>query len=160
MSELLIRRASPNEAEVLAEVFLAARKSILHIVPFVHPEDSVPGYIRDMLAPKAALWTAEMDGRVVALMALAPGWVEQLYVHPDFHSRGIGTELLLRAKNTPEAENGLTLWTFQGNVGARRFYERHGFAAVEFTDGADNDEKTPDVRYLWRPPAPLVIDDD
>ena len=120
----------------------------------------MPGYIRDMLAPKAALWTAEVDGRVVALMALSPGWVEQLYVHPDYHSQGIGTALLQRAKNTPEAEEGLTLWTFQGNAGARRFYERHGFVAVEFTDGEGNDEKTPDVRYAWTVPPPIQVDDD
>ena len=41
------------------------------------------------------------------------------------------------------------LWTFQSNAGARRFYERHGFVAVQTTDG-DNEEQAPDIRYLWR----------
>jgi hypothetical protein len=36
------------------------------------------------------------------------------------------------------------------NVGARCFYERHGFTAVEMTDGAGNDERQPDVRYAWK----------
>jgi len=44
---------------------------------------------------------------------------------------------------------GLELWTFQVNDGARRFYERHGFRAVEVTDGAGNEERQPDVRYAW-----------
>ena len=44
------------------------------------------------------------------------------------------------------------LWTFQSNHGARRFYERHGFVAVQHTDG-DNEEGAPDVRYEWRPCA-------
>jgi hypothetical protein len=39
------------------------------------------------------------------------------------------------------------LWCFQANSGARRFYERHGFVAVEFTDGHDNEEGCPDVLY-------------
>ena len=39
---------------------------------------------------------------------------------------------------------------FQKNEGARRFYERHGFTAVEWTDG-DNEEGAPDVRYRWTP---------
>lgn len=47
--------------------------------------------------------------------------------------------------------DGLQLWTFQVNGPARRFYERHGFAAVEETDGAGNEEREPDVRYVWRP---------
>ena len=41
------------------------------------------------------------------------------------------------------------LWTFQDNARARRFYEARGFVAEEFTDGAGNEEKTPDVRYVW-----------
>ena len=47
------------------------------------------------------------------------------------------------------AESILTvnLWTFQRNTGARRFYERNGFIAVELTDGASNEEREPDVRY-------------
>jgi ribosomal protein S18 acetylase RimI-like enzyme len=43
----------------------------------------------------------------------------------------------------------LDLYTFQPNAGARRFYERHGFAAVEFGDGSDNEERVPDVLYRW-----------
>jgi hypothetical protein len=29
------------------------------------------------------------------------------------------------------------------------FYERHGFMAIEFTDGSGNEEKEPDVLYRW-----------
>jgi membrane-anchored protein YejM (alkaline phosphatase superfamily) len=47
--------------------------------------------------------------------------------------------------------SGLQLWTFQVNGTARRFYERHGFLAVESTDGSGNEEGDPDVRYVWRP---------
>ena len=48
-----------------------------------------------------------------------------------------------------EASAALELWCFQANTGGRRFYERHGFRAIRFTDGADNEEKVPDVRYRW-----------
>ena len=43
----------------------------------------------------------------------------------------------------------LELRCFQANTRARRFYETHGFRAIRFTDGADNEERTPDVRYRW-----------
>ena len=43
----------------------------------------------------------------------------------------------------------LTLWTFQRNLRARRFYEANGFVAVRETDGAGNEEKEPDVLYRW-----------
>jgi hypothetical protein len=45
--------------------------------------------------------------------------------------------------------SGLQLWTFQINRRAQQFYERHGFAAVEWTDGSANEEREPDVRYMW-----------
>jgi ribosomal protein S18 acetylase RimI-like enzyme len=47
---------------------------------------------------------------------------------------------------------GLGLWTFQVNEPARRFYERHGFGAVERTDGRRNEEREPDVRYVGGSP--------
>jgi hypothetical protein len=45
----------------------------------------------------------------------------------------------------------MRLWVFESNVPARRFYELHGFVAVERTDGAGNEERAPDVRMEWRP---------
>jgi hypothetical protein len=46
----------------------------------------------------------------------------------------------------------LELWCFQANARARRFYEARGFHAIRFTDGADNEERTPDG-YRWERPS-------
>ena len=48
--------------------------------------------------------------------------------------------------------DGLQLWTFASNVGAQRFYERHGFVAIRRTDGRDNEEGAPDILYVWGKP--------
>jgi GNAT superfamily N-acetyltransferase len=63
--------------------------------------------------------------------------------------RGIGDRFVTLAKERRPA--GLSLWTFQVNTPARRFYERHGFTAAQWTDGARNEEREPDVRYVWQP---------
>ena len=82
------------------------------------------------------------------MMVVDDGWVDQLYVDPTYAGRGLGAQLLDVAKvHSPE---GLHLWAFQSNAGARRFYERHGFDSVAMTDG-DNEEGAPDVQYEWRP---------
>ena len=60
--------------------------------------------------------------------------------------RGVGTELLQVAQR---CFDHLQLWTFQRNVRARHFYEVRGFALVQETDGARNEENEPDARYLW-----------
>lgn len=55
---------------------------------------------------------------------------------------------MLAKKRHPD---GLQLWTFQVNGPAQRFYERHGFIAVERTDGSGDEQHEPDIRYVWRP---------
>jgi putative acetyltransferase len=85
--------------------------------------------------------------QLLGFLAWNKGWIEHLYVDPEFHSQGIGGALVERAK---AGDDELRLWTFQANEGARCFYERHGFVAEEFTDGSGNEEKLPDVRYHWK----------
>jgi GNAT superfamily N-acetyltransferase len=145
-----LRRALLHETPEIARVFLAARRGLMPDVPMVHPDGTVEPWVRQVLFRDTEMWVAVDDGLIVAMMSLAPGWVEHLYVHPEAQGRGVGAALLDLAKTSPQAANGLTLWTFQVNAGARRFYERHGFVPVELTDGAANEELTPDVRYEWR----------
>ena len=99
------------------------------------------------------LWVIESSGQIVALMAfdapeLAAPSIEQIYVDPAWTGKGLGSRLIECAK---KQHASLDLWTFQTNIGARRFYERHGFVAVQNTQG-DNEEGAPDVRYHWAAP--------
>jgi len=56
----------------------------------------------------------------------------------------------LRTEGPPKRTfPGLSLWTFQKNTAARASYERHGFEAVDETDGAANEEREPDLLYTW-----------
>lgn len=144
---MIARRAAPADAQDAARAFSASFAS-MDFVPKLHDADEDREFVRGLIADKE-VWVAEDGGRVIGLACWHEGWLEQLYVDPAHHGRGAGAMLLQRAMR--EHGEGLQLWTFQANAGARRFYERHGFVAVEFTDGAHNEEKTPDVRYEWRP---------
>ena len=62
---------------------------------------------------------------------------------------GIGTALLDLA--TVLRPDGFGLWVFETNVAARRFYAARGLVEVERTDGADNEERAPDVHLRWTP---------
>lgn len=106
-------------------------------------------WVRDVLVPLRETWVAVDDGEVVGLLSIGPGDLDQLYVAPDRLGAGIGRRLVDLAKGRSPA--GLSLWTFQVNDRARRFYERNGFTAVELGDGSTNEEGQPDVRYEWRP---------
>jgi GNAT superfamily N-acetyltransferase len=143
----MLRRASATDAEVVASIHLAAFRAT-YAFPLAHPDDEVRAWVADHLLPETETWVAELHGEVVAFCSLRDGWVEHLYVRPGHTGRAIGSRLIELAKQRAPA--GLQLWTFQVNAGARRFYERHGFRAVEMTDGAGNEERQPDVRYAWK----------
>jgi GNAT superfamily N-acetyltransferase len=104
------------------------------------------------LLPTGGVIVAEVDGSVGAAMALEVkdrvSWFTQMAVDPSLVGRGIGSVLMARALQI--SASPIRLYTFQANVGARRFYERHGFVAIEFTDGRANEERCPDVLYERR----------
>jgi ribosomal protein S18 acetylase RimI-like enzyme len=144
------RRAEPGDAEAVADVFLAALAEMTYL-PKPHTDAETRSFIRDVVLVHNEVWVAEEGGRVVGFVGIGDGMVRHLWVHPKAQNRGFGTALLASAKQ--RCPDGLELWVFQKNNGARRFYERHGFRLVELTDGAGNEENEPDARYEWRPPA-------
>jgi GNAT superfamily N-acetyltransferase len=135
-----------SDAAACAHVYVRSKAFALAEVPEPHTEAEIIAWIADRAIPEMQVWVADLDGVVVGQIMLAPGWLHHLYVDPSWMGRGLGDEFMALARQRlPE---GMQLWAFQSNGGARRFYERHGFAAVEFTDGQGNDERWPDVRYI------------
>ena len=141
------RRATLGDAERIASLWIRSRRaSIPSMPPPVHADDEVRSWFATVVLRRRETWVVEVRGAIAAALVLLPGWIDQIYVDPDHTGCGLGTRLVDLAKSlNPE---GLDLWTFESNVGARRFYERHGFAAVAATAG-DNEEGAPDVRYHW-----------
>lgn len=144
-----MRLATVSDAAAVAELFLAARAhSIETIPPVVGDYDRALTWLESRIQKGDPCWVMQDSIGLSALMLLEPGWVDQLYVRPDVIGQGLGTLLLDKAKET--MPSGLQLWTFQSNVRAQNFYEQRGFVAVEWTDGSSNEEREPDVRYVWR----------
>ena len=152
--DLVLRRAeTTSDAAAAAEVHLRARHAAVPAVPpLVHGDDEVRSWFHDVVVPERETWLAEHRGAPIAVMVLDGGELDQLYVHPGWTGRGVGSRLLALAQRSPPG--GPVLWTFASNLGAQRFYERHGFVAVERTDGSGNEERAPDVRYAWHPDRP------
>ncbi|MGW4197002.1 N-acetyltransferase family protein [Streptomyces sp. NPDC005004] len=146
----VLRRAVPGDAPATAEVWLRSFAAALPTVVRPRSDDEVRAYIREVLVPLRETWVAEdAEAGITGMMVLDGETLSQLYLDPAWRGRGLGDRFVALAKErTP---GGLALWAFQVNKPARRFYERHGFTAVEYTDGAGNEEREPDVRYVWRP---------
>jgi ribosomal protein S18 acetylase RimI-like enzyme len=142
----MIRRATPDDAPAISDLFVRARDQMTYL-------PRIPERVRPLLGgwflERAELWVAEEGGRVVGFAGVSGSELTHLYTDPSAQNRGVGRALLDHVKSLrPE---GLELWVFQRNEGARRFYERHGFELVTLTDGTGNMEQQPDALYEWRP---------
>jgi GNAT superfamily N-acetyltransferase len=140
------RRATAADADAVAAVFSPSFR-LLSFLPMLHTVAEDRAFIADVVLTQCTVTVAESAGRIVSFLARNGEEIRLLHTHPDFIGRGAGRTLLDGAKASAVA---LELWCFQANAGARRFYERHGFRALYFTDGRDNEEQMPDVRYRWQ----------
>ena len=117
--------------------------------PSAHPEPDVRDWVQDVLLPGGGVKVATLDGAVAGVLAIGNDadyrWIRQLWVAPALVGQGMGSDLLHHA--LAHLQPPVRLYTFQANVGARRFYERNGFTAIAFTDGRDNEERCPDVLF-------------
>ena len=146
MGDFSTRPATTDDAAAIARVFSPSFR-LLSFLPMLHTEEEDRSFIENVILKECVVTVAEGDEGIVAFLALQGEEVRMLYAHPDVIGAGAGSLLIEGAKRSGEA--ALELWCFQANTLARRFYERHGFKAIRFTDGHDNEEKMPDVRYRW-----------
>jgi len=89
---------------------------------------------------------AELNGAVSGFLARDGAMIHALYIARAAHGSGVGRALLTDAKTRT---GDPTLWCFQPNKPAQRFYLREGFVEAERTDGATDEEQLPDIRYVW-----------
>ena len=146
------RAATAPDADAVADVFLRSRKELVACAPLVHSDQDVRGWIGRTLIPAGRTTVATMDGLIVGFMTSSNdgrySWIDHLYLLPGWIGRGIGTQLLDRARGA--LPSPIRLYTFQCNHSARHFYGRRGFRAIAFGDGSSNEEKCPDILYEWR----------
>ena len=140
------RRATLDDAGGIAAVFSSSLR-LLTFLPVLHTVEEDRRFIENIILKECEVIVAEGDPGIVSFLALNGEEIRLLYSHPDFVGSGAGSLLLDAVKKSSVV--ALELWCFQANERARRFYEERGFRAVRFTDGRDNEEKVPDVRYRW-----------
>ncbi len=141
-----MKRLGADELVATAQLYRAAYDDRLPWLAGRHTAAEDLEFFRSHVFQTWALWGEFDDATLVGFIAMRPGWIEQLYVLPQFQRRGIGGRLVDFAKSQASE---LQLWTFGKNAAARRFYERGGFSVVRFTDGMENEEHEPDVLYRW-----------
>ena len=143
----MIRAAVPGDAPEVARIFRESRAEAMPWLPVIHTAEEDAGFYRGRLAGEA--WVYEVEGRVAGFALVRDDELDALYVAPEAQRRGIGSALFRQAQAV--RPGGFGWWVFRDNTRARRFYEALGGRCLYETDGAGNEERTPDARYEWRP---------
>jgi len=146
---LALRRLVLEDMDTAAAVHRVSFDRALPWLAGLHTPAEDRAFYRNQVFKSCEVWGAERQSKLVGIIAFRQDWIDQLYVLPDAQGHGVGSDLLQVAQ---DAFPSLTLWTFQRNLRARRFYEANGFVAVRETNGAANEEKEPDVLYRWSRP--------
>lgn len=160
-----IRRATPDDARTLCDI---GRCTFVDAFGHLYGEEDLNAFLQDSHAPEVyaryladgayALWLLE-DGNVAVGYALAgpcglphpeatshDGELKRLYVLPTAQNGGWGNQLLQVALDWLQRDGPRTLWisVWSDNLGAQRFYARHGFEKVgeyEFPVGRVRDRE-------------------
>ena len=169
---MTIRRAGVGDAALLAD--LAAR-TFTETFGHLYPVQDLEFFLGDAYAvekqavilahPDYAVWLLEDDGVAVGHAAAGPcglphaevrpgdGELKRLYVLASHQNGGWGSRLFGEAERWLLRDGTRTLWigVWSENLGAQRFYARHGFAQVgtyEFPVG-----QVRDLEFILRRPA-------
>ena len=153
--EVQLRAATIGDARSVADVIVRSRDLFLPFAPLAHSAEQISQWVEKVLIPDEEVAVAVREIEVLGVISTCNErgvtWVNQLYVDPSHVSKGLGTKLLTYA--LANVSSVVKLYTFQENVGARRFYQRYGFVEVAFSNGAANEEQCPDVLCVRAPAA-------
>ncbi|WP_433499203.1 N-acetyltransferase family protein [Sphaerimonospora sp. CA-214678] len=143
-----LRSASPDDADVITELFVASRAATMPYLPQLHTYEETRWWMRHVVLAKNRVWVAaDAASRIVGFAALDGDVLEHLYLHPSALRRGIGSMLLNAVQRA--SPDGVRLHVFQRNTDAVAFYTHHGFRLVDTNDGSRNEEREPDATYMW-----------
>jgi ribosomal protein S18 acetylase RimI-like enzyme len=144
----MLRRASTDDIVAIVDIFREARAVAMPWLPVLHTVDEQRAFFGRLLDDGHELWVAEVADHVAGFAAMHEGFLNHLYISPEYQRRGIGDSLFARAKES--MPSGFRWYVFQENRDARCFYEARGGVVLEFRD-TGSEEQLPDALYEWRP---------
>lgn len=93
------------------------------------------------ILPDAQIYVYELDDKIKAFVGIDNGYIAGIFVSDEMQSKGIGKQLLEKAK---ELYSELSLAVYQKNIKAVNFYQREQFVMKQ----EQIDENTGEIEYL------------
>ncbi len=129
---ILIRRASPEDAEQLTRITLASKRY------WNYPEEWIQRWLPELIflpeyVSEHEMWLAVMGERSAAYYSLKQSedsfWLENLWVLPEYIGQGMGRMLFQHALERSRVLGASTL-KIESDPHAQNFYEKMGARKV------------------------------
>ncbi len=136
---LKIRNVTNDDLKSFVDIYRLAYRG-LEEYAYTSTRD-IKHYFRWLMnRDRDGFFVAEIDGKPVGFVACDTNWVSfyeneemgeihEIFVHPEWQGKGIGSALLSKALDYAKRRGRRMagLWVGVGNVRAKKFYERFGF---------------------------------
>jgi ribosomal protein S18 acetylase RimI-like enzyme len=144
-NKIIITEYDPKYAEQTVQMWRESKESAIGQKE-IHSFENHVNFLNTILAKQFQIELVLMDYKVVGMIAYNDSEISQLYIDNDYQGIGLGKTLLDKAKRNSKGR--LTLYTFEVNKIAQRFYEKHGFKVIG--RGHENEENLADILYEWK----------
>lgn len=123
----MIRKHEEKDLEAVLDVWYQA-STLAH--PFLDSEfvEKVKKDMRELYIPNSETWVFEENGVVIGFISMMGNEIGGLFVLPDQHSKGVGTQLV---NFIAESHEELEVEVFKENNIGRVFYDKYGFELLE-----------------------------
>ncbi|MCM3124975.1 MULTISPECIES: GNAT family N-acetyltransferase [unclassified Mesobacillus] len=142
--QIIITQYNPKYAEQTVKMWRDSKEQAIGQKE-IHSFENHVYFLNTILPKQFQINLALIDDKVVGMIAFNETEISQLYIHTDYQGMGIGQSLLDKVKVISRGR--LTLYTFEVNENAQRFYEKNGFKIIG--RGHENEENLPDIQYEW-----------
>jgi len=141
----MIRKRKEKDNDEIMNVWIEA-SSLAH--PFLETSfvEKVKKDMREIYIPNTETWVFEQNNLVIGFISMLDNEIGGLFVIPEYHSKGIGTQLVNYVK---ELHNELEVEVFEKNTIGSAFYDKYGFTKIkQYTHTESNSEM---LRLKFKP---------
>jgi len=137
--DIALRAASAGNIPALTRVWHDAwHQGHAHLDPDIAARRPFRFFVERIASPPVDTVVACVDGEVVGFAYWQDDRVQQVFVLPAWHGRGVAPLLLAAAEEALKGRghNHIRLQCRKGNGRARAFYEKHGWSIVGEMDSS------------------------
>lgn len=124
----IIRKREDKDNHVIMNIWHQA-SSLAH--PFLEADflEKVKNDLRYIYIPNTETWVFEDNNSVIGFISMIDNVIGGLFVLPNYHSRGIGTQMVNYIKGF---HYELEVEVFEKNIIGRAFYKKYGFVQIKY----------------------------